>query len=64
MKAMIDVQQLLKKFGIIIYTGDRLSDLELMEIEIDELYQYSLISPNEYKLAKLVLKKEMRAMHK
>ncbi len=36
MKSVYDIQQLLKKFGTIIYVGDRLGDLELMEMEIKE----------------------------
>ncbi|NAP01271.1 DUF910 family protein [Halomonas sp. MG34] len=32
MKTIYDVQQLLKRYGSFVYTGDRLGDLELMEI--------------------------------
>ena len=39
MKTIYDIQQYLKKFGIIIYIGDRVSNLELMESEIHELYR-------------------------
>ena len=42
MKTVYDVQQLLKKFGTIIYIGDRLADLELMEEELKQLYQSQL----------------------
>ena len=31
MRTIYDVQQLLKRFGTIIYIGDRLADLELIE---------------------------------
>ncbi|HLR74477.1 MAG TPA: YqgQ family protein [Virgibacillus sp.] len=62
MKTMFDVQQLLKRFGIFIYTGDRLSDLELMGIEIDALHESTLLTHNEYMLAKLILKKEITVM--
>ena len=34
MKTLYDVQQFLKKFGIIIYVGKRLYDIELMKIEL------------------------------
>lgn len=57
---MYDVQQLLKRFGIFIYVGNRKADLELMEIELSELYRSKVISGNEYQTALLVLRKEMR----
>lgn len=58
MKTVYDVQQLLKKFGIYIYIGDRLGDLELMELEIAELYKNQLITVEQYKQALIVLKHE------
>lgn len=59
---MYDVQQKLKRFGIFIYTGNRLSDLQLMELELKELFDYSLITEDEYLIAKLVLRKEINIM--
>lgn len=53
-----DVQQLLKRFGTIIYTGERLGDIELMEMEIDELNKLGLIDQKTYMQAKLALRKE------
>lgn len=64
MKTMFDVQQLLKRFGIFIYTGDRLSDLELMDIEMDALNDSTLLTQEDYMVAKLILKKEMALMRK
>jgi uncharacterized protein YqgQ len=58
MKTVYDVQQLLKKYGTIIYVGDRLADLELMEEEIKELYQSQLIDVKEYQMAILLLRQE------
>ncbi|WP_462259380.1 YqgQ family protein, partial [Vagococcus teuberi] len=37
MKTMYDVQQLFKRFGIFIYVGNRLWDIELMMIELKQL---------------------------
>lgn len=54
-----DVQQLLKKFGIFIYLGDRLSELELMEVEVKELYLSNLISKEEMHQALSILKNEI-----
>lgn len=38
MKNLYDVQQFLKRFGIIIYVGKRLYDIELMKIELASLW--------------------------
>jgi uncharacterized protein YqgQ len=58
MKTVYDVQQLLKKYGTIIYVGDRLADLELMEEEVKELYQAQLIDVKDYQMALLILRHE------
>ncbi|WP_132370663.1 YqgQ family protein [Melghiribacillus thermohalophilus] len=58
MQSIYDVQQLLKTFGSIIYVGDRLADLELMEAEIKELYQAQCISTQDYQMAILLLRQE------
>lgn len=62
MKTVYDVQQLLKKFGTFIYTGDRFGDLELMELEIDQLHQFEFIQSEEFKMAKIILRKEKRQL--
>ena len=58
MKTIYDVQQFLKKFGIFIYIGDRIADLELMEAEIRELYQSQLMDTQDYQMAILLLRHE------
>nr|WP_263325728.1 YqgQ family protein [Neobacillus sp. Marseille-Q6967] len=60
MKSIYEIQQYLKQFGTIIYIGDRIADLELMEAEIKELYQSQLIEPKEYATALLVLRQEIQ----
>ncbi len=57
-----DVQQLLKKFGTIIYIGDRIADLELMEDEVKQLYQSGLIEPKVYQMAILLLRQEIQSL--
>lgn len=52
------MRQLLKRFGIYIYIGERIADLTLMEIELKELYQLEFITANQYQLAFVILKKE------
>lgn len=58
-KTVYDVQQLLKRFGMIIYVGERLSDLELMESEIKELYKMGLIQKEDFQMALLILRMEI-----
>ncbi|KYD29963.1 hypothetical protein B4113_1198 [Geobacillus sp. B4113_201601] len=58
MKTVYDVQQLLKQFGTIIYVGDRLADLELMEEEVKELYESQLIDVKQLQAALFVLRHE------
>jgi uncharacterized protein YqgQ len=60
MKTIYDVQQLLKKYGTIIYIGDRVADLELMETELKELFQSQLIDVKDYQTALLLLRQEIQ----
>ena len=60
MKTLYDVQQLLKHFGIIIYIGKRLYDIEVMKIELEKLYDNGLIDKDVYITAELILRREHR----
>ncbi|MHC0035919.1 YqgQ family protein [Pseudoneobacillus sp. C159] len=60
MKTIYDIQQFLKKYGTIIYVGDRLADLELMEEELRELFQSQLIETKEFQTALLLLRHEIQ----
>jgi uncharacterized protein YqgQ len=53
---MYDIQQLLKRFGTIIYTGNQIADLELIQEEVREFYNQKLIDVNEYKTAILIIR--------
>ncbi|MFD1412772.1 YqgQ family protein [Oceanobacillus jeddahense] len=64
MKNIHDVRKLLMKFGTLIYTKDRLGDLELMMMEINELYEWKLIDVQQFQQAVLLLKKEIREYKK
>ena len=59
-KTLFDVQQLLKRFGIYIYIGKRLYDIEVMKLELEKLYENGLIDKTEYLEAELVLRHEHR----
>lgn len=60
MKTVYEIQQFLKKFGTIIYIGDRVADLELMEAELKELYQSQLIEIKDYQSALLIIKQNIQ----
>ena len=60
MKTIYEIQQFLKKFGTIIYIGDRVSDLELMESELKELFHSQLIETRDYQTALLLLRHEIQ----
>ena len=62
MKSMIDIYDLLKRFGIYIYTGDRLGDLELIGDEIKELYKSRMIETKDYQTALLIIRQEERKL--
>ncbi len=64
MKTLYDVQQVLKKFGIFVYLGNRLFDIELMEIEFRKLYEGRLIDEKLFRSGILVLKREHRLEEK
>lgn len=60
MKTLYDVQQLLKGFGIVIYMGKRLYDIEMMKIELQRLYDSGLLDKQVYLTAELILRREHR----
>ncbi len=60
MRNMYDVQQYLKQYGTYVYIGDRLADLELMELEMKALFQSQLIDRMELQLALGVLRHEIQ----
>lgn len=59
MNEYYDVLQLLKKFGIYIYTGKKSQDSIVMESEIKELYDYQFIDKQTYLQALLILRREI-----
>ena len=60
MKPLYDVQQYLKSFGIIIYMGKRLYDIEMMKIELERIYDAGLIEKLDYLEAESILRREHR----
>lgn len=64
MKTFLDVLQLLKKYDIYIHLGNRLWDIELAAIEVDNLYKAGLVDNKQYAQIKLVLGNEHEAEEK
>ncbi|WP_125582826.1 YqgQ family protein [Levilactobacillus cerevisiae] len=60
MKTLYDVQQLLKKFGIYVYVGKRLWDIEVMALELDHLRRARVVDDPTFVQAKIVLTHEHR----
>lgn len=60
MKTLYDVQRLLKNFGIFVYLGKRLYDIEMMKIELQRLYDSGLLDKRDYLNAELILRREHR----
>ena len=60
MKTLYDVQQLLKQFGVVVYLGKRLYDIEMMKIELEALYKSALIDKEIYLIAEMILRREHR----
>jgi uncharacterized protein YqgQ len=58
--SIYDVQQLLKRFGSIIYVGDRLGDLQLMEEELKQLYYSQAIDRKDFEMAILLIRHEIQ----
>ncbi|MCF1684997.1 YqgQ family protein [Tetragenococcus halophilus] len=60
MDSLYDVQQLLKRFGIFVYVGKRIYDIELMNIELKKLFEARLIDQETYLKARNILIREHR----
>ena len=58
MKTLYDVQQVLKQFGVVVYLGKRLYDIEMMKIELEALYKSALIDKENYLIAEMILRRE------
>jgi len=49
---------LLKQFGVVVYLGKRLYDIEMMKIELEALYKSALIDKENYLIAEMILRRE------
>lgn len=58
MKNVLSIINLLKSFGTYVYTGNRLDDINLMMMEVQELHDWGLIMQADYLQAVLILRQE------
>ncbi len=58
MKDYFGVLQLLKRFGIYVYTGNRKDDIDLVQSEVKDLYDNGLLMKEDYLKAVLILRSE------
>jgi uncharacterized protein YqgQ len=58
LKTLYDVQQLLKMYGIYVYLGKRIYDIELMEIELKNLYKAKIVDGQIFQIALIILRYE------
>ena len=59
MKDFLGVLQLLKRFGIYVYTGDRSDDIAMIQSEVKDLYDNGLLMQEDYLQAVLILRNEV-----
>lgn len=58
--SFMDVKELLRAFGVVIYTGDAIGDCILMEDELRELHEAGLIPDADfYRFALLTIRKRI-----
>ncbi|SDI87338.1 Uncharacterized protein YqgQ [Alteribacillus bidgolensis] len=62
MNSITDIRKWLVQFRTIVYTKDRLADLELMEDEMREAYQMGMLNQEMYQKAMLILLQEKSAL--
>ncbi|WP_179946631.1 MULTISPECIES: YqgQ family protein [Lactobacillaceae] len=59
-RTLYDVQQLLKRYGTYVHLGKREWDIELMSLELRNLYDNNMIEKEVFINAQLILKSEHR----
>lgn len=59
---MVDLRKFLRRFGLIVYTGDRLGDLELMEEELSELHRAGILEQEAHLKAKMLIQREKKKL--
>ncbi|MBL0386620.1 DUF910 family protein [Tumebacillus sp. ITR2] len=56
------VRTVLKRFNILIYTGNQLDDIVLMDLELDDLFESKTVEDDEFRNSKLALRRAYREL--
>jgi uncharacterized protein YqgQ len=63
-KNLFDIINLLKRFGVYVYTGNRKDDIFLMELEVKDLFDGGLLLREDFLTALLILRNELTGIEK
>jgi uncharacterized protein YqgQ len=61
-RGIMRVREVLKRFNILIYTGDPLDDIVLMDLELDDLYENKTVDDEEFRDLKVALRRAYREL--
>lgn len=64
MNRWLDVLQFFKRYGLLIYTGNRLDDLALAETELEDFYDMGLMERDDYLRALAIIRRERREVER
>ena len=53
---LMKVRELLKRYSIVVYTGNPLDEIVLMDMELSDLYEGRMVDDEEYRSMKLLLR--------
>jgi uncharacterized protein YqgQ len=53
---LMKVRELLKRYSVIVYTGNALDEIVMMDMELTDLFEGRVIEQEEFKELKLVLR--------
>jgi uncharacterized protein YqgQ len=56
------VRETLKRFHIVVYTGDPLDDIVLMDLELDDLFENKTVDDEEFRDLKIALRRAYREL--
>ena len=57
---LMKVRELLKRFSVIVYTGNSLDEIVMMDMELTDLFEGRVIEEDEFRELKLVLRRAYR----
>ncbi|PWK10256.1 YqgQ family protein [Tumebacillus permanentifrigoris] len=61
-RGVMRVREVLKRFNTLVYTGDPLDDIVLMDLELDDLYENKTVDDEEFRDLKIALRRAYREL--